>query len=392
MKKLIEKNKVKSENRRLLTRFMLIALMSGLFLIALFYLVEMNHIQSSAILAIESAKTEGKYEEGKLPIAYTIYADELDKGVFTDLENRLVSYYLNNEDKIPIKKISKFERDDTKVFFMPIGIRKNGKKFIPKDGALIVYADVTFTVNLVKKTVVVLFEVLGFITILLILISRYFGNILDEKDDRVKRFFANASHELKTPLMSIQGNIDGIRSGYVNTKNGCQVIEREIERMTKLISDILELSKLDSGVMVPNMQKIDVRETLYDAMNVIEPIALQKNIKIKENMLEPVFKTCDEEMLFSAFSNILTNSVRYAVSKIEIDLIEDKKGTVYISISNDGDILEAEEKAHIFDRFYKGRRGQSGIGLSLSKEYIKLQGGEINILTQGNITMFQISI
>lgn len=392
MKNVRGKMQIKSENRRVLHRFTILALLSGLFLIILFYLVEMNHIQSSAIRAIENAKLDGTYEEGKLPEAYTIYADDLNNGILTETENRLVSYYLENENVISRQEISQFEKDGVKVFFIPTEIQEIGNDLLLKDRAILVYADVTFAVDLVKKTVCVLLEVLGCIAILLFLAGRYFGCMLDAKDEGLKQFFANASHELKTPLMAIQGNVDGIRSSYVNTENACQVIDKATERMIRLIGDILELSKLDSGVMTPQMENTDIREILYDAMNIIEPAAAQKNIQIKENMLRPIFRYCDEEMLFSAFSNILTNSIRYAASRIEIALSEDEHCRAKISICNDGDALGEEEKKHIFDRFYKGKKGQNGIGLSLSLEYIKLQQGDIRVLEKENRTIFEIII
>ncbi|MGL6217171.1 MAG: sensor histidine kinase, partial [Lacrimispora sphenoides] len=323
MKNTRSKKHIKSENRRVLHRFTILALLSGLLLIVLFYLVEMNYIQSSAVYAIERARLAGTSVEGKLPEAYTLYADDLNKGFLTETEKRLVSYYLENENVIQDWEICRFEKDDAKVFFMPTGIRKIGNDFFPEDGAMLVYADVTFAVALVKKTVWILLVVLVFIAILLLQAERYFGRMLDAKDEGLKWFFANASHELKTPLMAIQGNTDGIRNGYVNTENACQVIDKETDRMTRLIGDILELSKLDSGMMTPHMEEVDIREILYDAMNIIEPMAVQKNIQSKEYMPKPIFRPCDEEMLFSAFSNILTNSVRYAATKIEITLSED---------------------------------------------------------------------
>jgi two-component sensor histidine kinase len=392
MKNVMGKMRIKSENRRVLHRFTILALLSGLLLIVLFYLVEMNHIQSSAVRAIESAKLDGTSEAGKLPEAYTLYADDLYKGILTETENRLVFYYLENENVIPDREISQFEKDDVKVFFMSTGIQKIGNDFFPKDGAILVYADVSFAVDLVNNTVWILLGVLVCIAILLFLAGRYFGRMLDAKDEGLKQFFANASHELKTPLMAIQGNVDGIRSGYVNTENACQVIDKATDRMIRLIGDILELSKLDSGMMTPHMEDADIREILYDAMNIIEPVAVQKNIQIEENMPRPIFRPCDEEMLFSAFSNILTNSVRYAASRIEIALSEDEHCRAKISICNDGDVLGEEEKKHIFDRFYKGKKGQSGIGLSLSLGYIKLQQGDIRVLAKENRTIFEITI
>ncbi|WP_353096044.1 HAMP domain-containing sensor histidine kinase [Tissierella praeacuta] len=379
--------RIKSENRKILYKFTIIAFLSGLFLIGLFYLVQMKNIQTSAVLAIEHAEKEGRYVDGKLPEAYTIYADYANEGISTKTESKLIHYYLDNIDWIPDDEISKFEMYRSKIFFIPA--ENNGNA---KENPLLIYTDVTFSEDLVKQTVEILIVALGFITVLLFLAGRHFGNVLDEKDDRLKQFFANASHELKTPLMAIQGNADGIRNGYVEIEAAYQIINKEVDRMTKLIGDILELSKLDSGVMSPSIEQANIREIIYDAMSIVEPIALQKNIKIEVNMPNSIMRRCDEGMLFSAISNILTNSIRYALTKIKIDLTQNRESKAKICISNDGVGLKKDEINHIFDRFYKGDKGQSGIGLSLSLGYIRLQGGNIVVRSEEDRSVFEITI
>jgi len=386
--KVVKNNiKTKSENRKILYKFTIIAFLSGLFLIGLFYLVEMKYIESSAALAIELAEKDGRYVEGKLPEAYTMYADYNNEEMLTKTESGLINYYLENREYIEADEISKFEEDGSKIFFTPAEDSINSE-----EKAILIYTDVTFSENLVKQTVEILIVALGFITILLFWAGRYFSNLLDEKDERLKQFFANASHELKTPLMAIQGNADGMKNGYVETEVAYEIINKEIDRMTKLIGDILELSKLDSGMMSPNIEESNIREIIYDAMGIVEPIAMQRNIEIQVNMPNPVIRNCDEEMLFSAISNILTNSIRYAKTKIKIDLIQTSESKAKICISNDGVSLKKEEIKHIFDRFYKGNKGQSGIGLSLSLGYLQLQGGDIIARLEECKSIFEITI
>lgn len=386
--KIIKNNmKTKSENRKVLYRFTIIAFLSGLFLIGLFYLVEMKYIESSAALAIELAEKDGRYVEGKLPEAYTMYADYNNEEMLTKTESGLINYYLENREYIEADEISKFEEDGSKMFFTPAENSVNSE-----EKAILIYTDITFSENLVKQTVEILIIALGFITILLFWAGRYFSNVLDEKDERLKQFFANASHELKTPLMAIQGNADGMKNGYVEIEVAYEIINKEIDRMTKLIGEILELSKLDSGMMNPNIEQSNIREIIYDAMSIVEPIAIQKNIEIQINMPNSIIRNCDEEMLFSAVSNIITNSIRYAQTKIKIDLIQTPESKAKICISNDGVSLKKDEIKHIFDRFYKGNKGQSGIGLSLSLGYLRLQGGDIIAKLEEDKSIFEITI
>lgn len=209
----------------------------------------------------------------------------------------------------------------------------------------------------------------------------------------MKDFFANASHELKTPLMAIRSYADGLESGLVEQGKACSIIVKEADRMTSLVNDILEFSKLDSGTVQPHMAENDVREILYDAIQVIEQTAEQRGIEIVHDLPIPMLFTCDEEMLFSAFSNILTNSVRYAESCINITALQQKSPAVIIvRISNDGWLISEQDKAHLFERFYKGNKGQTGIGMALSLEYIRLHQGNISVSVCDGNTVFEVRL
>ena len=206
----------------------------------------------------------------------------------------------------------------------------------------------------------------------------------------MRNFFANASHELKTPLMAIRGNVDGIRSGYVEPEKAYDVIEKETERMSALIGSILDLSKLDSGAVHMEVTMNDVREILYDAAGIILPEADKRGIQVNIEAAEPLFMECDERMIFSTFSNILTNALRYAEREISVRI--EKQDKIIIRFINDGVPISDEEIAHIFDRFYKGDKGQTGLGVALAQEYVNLHGGEISAAARDNRTEFVIII
>jgi len=185
--------------------------------------------------------------------------------------------------------------------------------------------------------------------------------------------------------MAIRGYADGMERGIVTVPEGCAVIGRETDRMSALVGQILEASKLDSGAVRLHMEENDVREILYDALRVIEPAAKERGIEL---LPEPLPLVCDEELLFSAFSNILTNCVRYAGSKIELHAQRKPAGGLSVDIRNDGETLSDEDAAHIFDRFYKGSGGQTGIGLAISREYIALHRGTLCVSTEDGCTVF----
>lgn len=101
--------------------------------------------------------------------------------------------------------------------------------------------------------------------------------------------------------------------------------------------------------------------------------------------------TCDEDMLFSVFSNIMTNCVRYAKNCITIMAFQRKSpGSLTVRISNDGQMISKEDTAHLFERFYKGNGGQTGIGMALSLEYVRLHHGNISVSVCDGNTVFEV--
>ena len=103
--------------------------------------------------------------------------------------------------------------------------------------------------------------------------------------------------------------------------------------------------------------------------------------------------TCDEDLLFSAFSNILSNCIRYAKNCISITAVQQKSpAALTVRISNDGQRISEQDMAHLFERFYRGAGGQTGIGMALSLEYIRLHQGNISVSVLNDMTVFEISI
>jgi len=189
--------------------------------------------------------------------------------------------------------------------------------------------------------------------------------------------------------MAIKGNADGICNGYVEPAAGCEIIEKEADRMSGLISGILDISRLDSGMLVPDFVRTDVREIVYDAVTSVMQEASRRNLTIDVDIPDPVFRECDESMLYSAFSNILTNDIRYAESKIRI-YTQPENSKMRFVFENDGTPISDEDQKHIFDRFYKGGGGQTGLGMALAQEYIKLHGSRICVQKEENRTIFFI--
>lgn len=377
-------------NRKAVMLMMTAMVAVMMILLAVFWLSESQEIRIRAEKSIRQTMVNEAYEDRTLPPAYEFYTEELAEGILNEAETDLLNHYNENRSQYMSGSIYSFTGNGHYMYFTPINAARRGDEFISEDERLILYTDVSYSVHALHSSLVIMALGAALSVLLLFFISRRLLILLEKKDNGMRNFFANASHELKTPLMAIRGNVDGIRSGYVEPEKAYDVIEKETERMSALIGSILELSKLDSGAVHMEVTMNDVREILYDAAGIILPEADKRGIQVNIEAAEPLFMECDERMIFSTFSNILTNALRYAEREISVRI--EKQDKTIIRFINDGVPISDEEIAHIFDRFYKGDKGQTGLGMALAQEYVNLHGGEISAAARDNRTEFVIII
>ncbi len=377
-------------NRKAVMLMMTAMVAVMMILLAVFWLSESQQIRIRAEKSIRQTMVNEAYEDRTLPPAYEFYTEELAEGILNEAETDLLNHYNENRSQYMSGSIYSFTGNGHYMYFTPINAARRGDEFISEDERLILYTDVSYSVHALHSSLVIMALGAALSVLLLFFISRRLLILLDKKDTGMRNFFANASHELKTPLMAIRGNVDGIRSGYVEPEKAYDVIEKETERMSALIGSILDLSKLDSGAVHMEVTMNDVREILYDAAGIILPEADKRGIQVNIEAAEPLFMECDERMIFSTFSNILTNALRYAEREISVRI--EKQDKIIIRFINDGVPISDEEIAHIFDRFYKGDKGQTGLGVALAQEYVNLHGGEISAAARDNRTEFVIII
>ena len=208
------------------------------------------------------------------------------------------------------------------------------------------------------------------------------SNKLSIYDNTMKTFFQNASHELRTPLMSIQGYAEGIKYNVVDDKDSAvDIIIEESKRLSNLVEDLLYLSKIDSTQDKLNMELLNVEDIIRSSIERVNGIAVKSektihfNCKIKDLTVKG-----DEEKLTRAIINILGNCLRYAKKNIEV-IAEKENSKVVIWIKDDGCGIDKKDLANIFDRFYKGKNGNHGLGLAITKSIIERHHG---IITAGN--------
>ena len=303
------------------------------------------------------------------------------------LEKKLLEYYTGRE--LSLNQCYTFKTDRHHLIFMSAQ-EDYGDGEEPY--SYIMYIDIGPITRYIVTLNWAFFAVLLAISSVMCLLGFRFGRDIEKEAERQQTFFQNASHELKTPLMAIQGYAEGIQAGVMDTGSAAEVILTESDRMTELVDELLDISKIDMGRQPLTLSETDIRELLYDSIRAVEPAAAASGITITPDFPEePVMVKCDDTQMRRAVTNILTNGLRYAHSQLCLTCRPDKRNVI-IRIQDDGDGIAEGDLPHIFERFYMGKSGKSGIGLALTKEIIHLHKGTIRAYNGDGGAVFEITL
>ena len=211
---------------------------------------------------------------------------------------------------------------------------------------------------------------------------------LSVMDDSRKSFIANVSHELKTPMTTIGGFVDGILDGTIppsEEKRYLTIVSNEIKRLSRLVVTMLTLSKIEAGEEELHYSSTDMNQLLFNAL-----LSFEKAIDDAGYMVEgfetlPHVKVeADKDLLFQVAYNLFDNAVKFSNKGGTIRVgMESDEGRAMVRISNTGKGIPEEEMHRIFERFYKVDKSRSehvkgvGLGLNLARDIVELHGGEI---------------
>ena len=303
------------------------------------------------------------------------------------LEKKLLEYCKGRD--LSLNQCYTFKTDRHHLIFMSVQEEQDDWE---KPYAYIMYIDIGPITRYIVTLNWAFFAVLLAISSVMCLLGFRFGRDIEKEAERQQTFFQNASHELKTPLMAIQGYAEGIQAGVMDTGSAAEVILEESDRMTELVEELLDISKIDMGRQPLTLSETDIRELLYDGIRAVEPAAAASGITIAPDFPEePIMVKCDDTQMRRAVTNILTNGLRYARSKLCLTCRPDKRNVI-IRIQDDGDGIAEGDLPHIFERFYMGKSGKSGIGLALTKEIIHLHKGTIRAYNGESGAVFEITL
>lgn len=303
------------------------------------------------------------------------------------LEKKLLDYCKGRD--LSLGQCYTFKMDKHHLIFMSVQEEQDDWE---KPYAYIMYIDIGPITRYIVTLNWAFFAVLLAISSVMCLLGFRFGRDIEKEAEQQQTFFQNASHELKTPLMAIQGYAEGIQAGVMDTGSAAEVILEESDRMTELVEELLDISKIDMGRQQLALSEMDIRELLYDSIRAVESAAAASGITIAPDFSEePIMVKCDDTQMRRAVTNILTNGLRYARSELRLTCRADRR-QVTIRIQDDGDGIAEADLPHIFDRFYMGRSGKSGIGLALTREIIHLHKGTIRARNGDTGAVFEITL
>lgn len=206
-----------------------------------------------------------------------------------------------------------------------------------------------------------------------------------------RSFVANVSHELKTPMTTIDGFINGMLDGTIPEEKRdeyLKIVSDEVGRLSRLVTSMLNLSKIEAGELELKLTDFDLSNTAVACLLTFEQMIEKKSIEIKglEN-LEKTVVHGDSDMLYQVVYNLIDNAVKFTPDggSIEISIVKSNKGEAEFWIKNSGGGIPPEEIGRIFERFYKVDKSRSydtrsaGLGLYLCKTIIEMHGGNIYV-------------
>ena len=215
-------------------------------------------------------------------------------------------------------------------------------------------------------------------------------SVLQNLEDARQEFVSNVSHELKTPITSVKVLAESLieqENVPVELYQEFMVdINEELERMNKIINDLLSLVKMDKNASEVNISEVNINEFLESILKQLQPIADKRNIEIIFESVRPVTAQVDEVKLSMAFRNLIENAIKYNYDNgwVRVSLNADHK-FFYLKVSDSGVGIPEELQDNIFERFYRVDKARSretggnGLGLAITRNAILLHRGSIKV-------------
>ena len=230
------------------------------------------------------------------------------------------------------------------------------------------------------------------------------ASLLQKSEYQRQEFVANVSHELKTPMTTIAGYIDGILDGTIPAdrhRHYLKIVSDETKRLSRLVRSMLDISKLNDQE-IPESQKIhfDLEEAMGQVLITFEQKIVAKNLEVNVDLPEhPVFTRAEKDAVTQVVYNLLDNAVKFCTEGGELGLkLRIGGNKIYVTISNEGQTIPPEELPLVFDRFHKLDKSRSknrdgwGLGLYIVKTIVCSHGEDISVSSKDEKTTFTFTL
>ena len=228
---------------------------------------------------------------------------------------------------------------------------------------------------------------------------------LQKSEYQRKEFVANVSHELKTPMTTISGYVDGILDGTIPPEKGRQYLElvsQETKRLNRLVRSMLDISRLQEQGGMPEEQKsrFDLSELAGQVLITFEQKIIEKDISVEVEMPEhPVFTRANQDAINQVIYNLVDNAVKFCPRGGNLKVTVREGGNkAYLSVANDGEGIPAQELPLVFERFHKLDKSRSrnrdswGLGLYIVKTIVDSHGENISVTSSEHNTEFTFTL
>ena len=228
---------------------------------------------------------------------------------------------------------------------------------------------------------------------------------LEKSEYQRQEFVANVSHELKTPMTTISGYLDGMLDGTIPTEKHphyMRLVSDETKRLSRLVRSMLDISRMqDQGSIPPEaLSRFDVCECVGRVLITFEQKIVDKALEVDVSFPEhPVYAQASEDAITQVVYNLLDNAVKFCPHEGMLTIaIREGDGKVYVSIGNDGKTIPPEELPLVFDRFHKLDKSRAenrdgwGLGLYIVKNIIDRHGENISVSSQNDRTAFTFTL
>ncbi|WP_434303642.1 ATP-binding protein [Clostridium botulinum] len=229
----------------------------------------------------------------------------------------------------------------------------------------------------------------------------YLAETLQQQEALRKRLTSDMAHEIRTPITTLKTHVEAIIDGiWEPTEERLQVFYEELERLTNLVNNLRNISKLEKAETVVNKTNLNITKEIEKVVETFNPLYEKSGFKIVTKLEKDVYGFIDKDKLKQIMHNLLSNSHKYlnedGLVKVSLSKGKDK---IFIKVEDNGEGIPKEDLPHIFERFYRSdvsrnkTTGGTGLGLTITKTLVEAHGGHIRVESELGVgTKFIIEI